>query len=345
MIHSGQALNSPATRTEDLGSVCVLSLPSPLRRTLLLSAVLTPMGLRAQSYPSKPVRIIVPFGTGGPDSLARVLGAQLGAQMGQSFVIENKPGANGILGADAVAKAAPDGHTLMITSAGFAANPHMYKKLPFDPDKDFIPVTNLLENLGVFVVVNPNLGIKTLQELIEMARKPGSKLSFGSPGIGNNLHLSGEYFNAKAGTSILHVPYKGGGAAMTDLIAGNVHMIFSSVLETSAHIKAGKLKMLAVTTPTPSAMFPGVPTIAATVPGFEKAGLAGMFVPAKTPAALVDRLNTDIVRAMKQPDVNARFAAEGADLVGNTPAQFASFVKDEIERWSRVVKLAGARPD
>ena len=347
MIHSGQALNSPATRTEDLGSVCVLSLPSPLRRTLLLSAVLTPMGLRAQSYPSKPVRIIVPFGTGGPDSLARVLGAQLGAQMGQSFVIENKPGANGILGADAVAKSAPDGHTLMITSAGFAANPHMYKKLPFDPDKDFIPVTNLLENLGVFVVVNPNLGVKTLQELIEMARKPGSKLSFGSPGIGNNLHLSGEYFNAKAGTSILHVPYKGAGPAVASLLAGETQVMFSTPPAVMQQIKAGKLMAIAYSDHKRHPQLPEVPTAnEAGLPAFtHHGGWFGLFAPAQTPMDIVNRLHQEVRSAFANPQVRERLAALGADPVGNSPSEFKAFVQAETRRYGEMIRLANIQPE
>jgi tripartite-type tricarboxylate transporter receptor subunit TctC len=320
---------------------------SSLRRFMLSAGLLAPLGLWAQAYPGKPVRIIVPFGTGGPDSLARVLGAQLTTQMGQSFVVENKPGANGILGADAVAKSAPDGYTLMITSAGFAANPHMYKKLPFDPEKDFIPVTNLLENPGVFVVVNPSLGVKTLQELIDLARKPGSKLSFGSPGVGNNLHLSGEFFNAKAGTPILHVPYKGAGPAVAALLSGETQVMFSTPPAVMQHIKAGKLTALAYSDQKRHPLMPDVPTA-------QEAGLAafahhggwfGLFAPAQTPAEVINRLHQEVRTAFANPSFREKLAALGADPVGNSPAEFRAFVQAESRRYGEMIRLAKIQPE
>jgi tripartite-type tricarboxylate transporter receptor subunit TctC len=320
---------------------------SSLRRWMLSAGVLAPLGLWAQAYPHKPVRIVVPFGTGGPDTLARVLGAQLTAQMGQSFVIENKPGANGILGADAVAKAAPDGYTLMITSAGFAANPHMYKKLPFDPEKDFVPVTNLLENPGVFVVIHPSLGVKNLQELIELARKPNSKLSFGSPGVGNNLHLSGEYFNAKANTPILHVPYKGAGPAVAALLAGETQVMFSTPPAVMPHIKAGKLTALAYSDHKRHPLMPEVPTAQeAGLPAFaHHGGWFGLFAPAQTPPEIVNRLHQEVRTAFANPSFREKLTALGADPVGNSPAEFKTFLQAETRRYGEMIRLAKIQPE
>ncbi len=309
--------------------------------------MLTPWALSAQTYPHKPIRIVVPFGTGGPDTLARTLGVQLGIQMGQPVVIENKPGANGILGADAVAKAPADGYTWLITSAGFAANPHMYKKLPFDPDKDFIPVTNLLENPGVFVVVNPNLGVKSLQDLVDLARKPQSKLSFGSPGVGNNLHLSGEFFNAKAGTSILHIPYKGAGPAVAALLAGETQVMFSTPPAVLQHIKAGKLIALAYSDGKRHPAMPDVPTAQeAGLPSFaHHGGWFGMFAPAQTPMEVVNRMHREVRQAFADPAFRERLTALGADPVGNTPAEFKAFVQAEMKRYGEMIRLAQIQPE
>jgi tripartite-type tricarboxylate transporter receptor subunit TctC len=301
----------------------------------------------AQSYPNKPIRVIVPFGTGGPDSVARMVGLQLGSQMGQSFVIENKPGANGILGADALSKSAPDGYTLMITSAGFTANVNMYKKLPYDTEKDFLPVTNLVENPGVFVVVNPSLGVKSLQELLDLARKPNSRLSFGSAGIGNNLHLSGEFFNAKAGTSILHIPYKGAGPAVAAVLSGETQVIFSTPPAVLAHVKAGKLIALAYSDVKRHPQMLDVPTAnEAGLPAFtHHGGWFGLFAPANTPADIVNRLHAEVRLAFANPQFRDRLSALGADPVGNSPAEFKAFVNAEIKRYAEMIRLAKIEPE
>ena len=301
----------------------------------------------AQSYPNKPIRVIVPFGTGGPDSVARMVGLQLGSQMGQSFVIENKPGANGILGADALSKSAPDGYTLMITSAGFTANVNMYKKLPYDTEKDFLPVTNLVENPGVFVVVNPSLGVKTLQELLDLARKPNSRLSFGSAGIGNNLHLSGEFFNAKAGASILHIPYKGAGPAVAAVLSGETQVMFSTPPAVMAHVKAGKLIALAYSDVKRHPQMLDVPTAnEAGLPAFtHHGGWFGLFAPANTPADIVNRLHAEVRLAFANPQFRDRLSALGADPVGNSPAEFKAFVNAEIKRYAEMIRLAKIEPE
>jgi tripartite-type tricarboxylate transporter receptor subunit TctC len=322
--------------------------PSTIVRVFFALAVMcSSWAAWSQPYPAKPIRLVVPFGTGGPDSLARVLGAQLGIQMGQPFVIENKPGANGILGADAVAKSPPDGYIWLITSAGFAANPHMYKKLPFDPEKDFTPVSNLLENPGVFVVVNPSLGVKTLQDLIDLARKPNSKLSFGSPGVGNNLHLSGEFFNAKAGTSILHIPYKGAGPAVAALLAGETQVMFSTPPAVLQHIKAGKLVALAYSDSKRHPSMPDVPTAQeAGLPSFaHHGGWFGMFAPAQTPVEIVNRMHREIKQAFSDPAFREKLTALGADPVGNTPAEFKWFVQSETKRYAEMIRLARIQPE
>ena len=301
----------------------------------------------AQSYPNKPIRVIVPFGTGGPDSVARMVGLQLGNQMGQSFVIDNKPGANGILGADALSKSAPDGYTLMITSAGFTANVNMYKKLPYDTEKDFLPVTNLVENPGVFVVVNPSLGVKSLQELLDLARKPNSRLSFGSAGIGNNLHLSGEFFNAKAGTSILHIPYKGAGPAVAAVLSGETQVMFSTPPAVMAHVKAGKLIALAYSDVKRHPQMLDVPTAnEAGLPAFtHHGGWFGLFAPANTPADIVNRLHAEVRLAFANPQFRDRLSALGADPVGNSPAEFKAFVNAEIKRYAEMIRLAKIEPE
>ena len=301
----------------------------------------------AQSYPNKPIRVIVPFGTGGPDSVARMVGLQLGSQMGQSFVIENKPGANGILGADALSKSSPDGYTLMITSAGFTANVNMYKKLPYDTEKDILPVTNLVENPGVFVVVNPSLGVKNLQELLDLARKPNSRLSFGSAGIGNNLHLSGEFFNAKAGTSILHIPYKGAGPAVAAVLSGETQVMFSTPPAVLSHVKAGKLIALAYSDVKRHPQMMDVPTASeAGLPAFtHHGGWFGLFAPANTPADIVNRLHSEVRLAFANPQFRERLSALGADPVGNSPAEFKAFVNAEIKRYAEMIRLAKIEPE
>jgi tripartite-type tricarboxylate transporter receptor subunit TctC len=301
----------------------------------------------AQSYPNKPIRIIVPFGTGGPDSVARMLGVQLGSQMGQPFVIENKPGANGILGADALSKSAPDGYTFMITSAGFTANVNMYKKLPYDTEKDILPVSNLVENPGVFVVVNPSLGVKTLQELLDLARKPNSKLSFGSAGVGNNLHLSGEFFNAKAGTSILHIPYKGAGPAVAAVLSGETQVMFSTPPAVMSHVKAGKLIALAYSDVKRHPQMMDVPTAnEAGLPTFtHHGGWFGLFAPANTPASILNRMHSEVRLAFANPQFRDRLSALGADPVGNTPAEFKAFVNTEIKRYAEMIRIAKIEPE
>ena len=322
-----------------------------LRKSILLALAVLALGSWSaswgQAYPSRPVRIIVPFGPGGPDALARLFGAQLTQQMGQPFLVENKPGANGVIGADAVAKSAPDGYTLMITSSGFVGAPAMYKKLPYDTEKDFEPVTNLLENTGIFVAVNPALPVRTLQEFIELARKPESKLAYGSPGIGNTLHLAGELFNERAGTHILHIPYKGAGPAVAAAIAGETQVMFSTPPAILAHLKSGRLRALAFTGAKRHPQMPDVPTAAeAGLPSYQHhGGWFGLFAPAGTPADIVARLNAEVRAAFANPKFRERFDALGGDAVGNSPAEFRATVSEDIRKYAELVRLAHIRPE
>ena len=301
----------------------------------------------AQAYPNKAIRVIVPFGPGGPDALAHMIGAQLGAQTGQAFVIENKPGANGILGAEALAKSAPDGYTIMITSSGFVTAPSVYKKLPYDTEKDFAPVTNLVENPGIFVAVNPGVPARTLQELIDLARKPDSKLSYGTPGVGNTLHLSGEFFNARAGTTILHIPYKGAGPAVAAAMSGETQVMFSTPPAVLAQLKAGKLRALAYTDSKRHPQMPDVPTAAeAGLPNYtHSGGWFGMFAPAGTPPEILNRLHAEVKTAFANAQFRERLSALGADPVGDTPAEFKATVSADIKRFAEIARLAKIQPE
>ena len=300
-----------------------------------------------QAYPNKPVRIIVPFGPGGPDAVARILGAQLSIQTGQPFVIENKPGANGILGAEALAKSTPDGYSFMITSSGFVTAPSMYRKLPYDTEKDFAPVTNLVENPGIFVAVNPGVPARTLQELIDLGRRPESRLSFGSPGVGNTLHLSGELFNARAGTTLLHIPYKGAGPAVAAAMSGETQVMFSTPPAVLAQLKAGRLRALAYSDGKRHPMLPDVPTAAeAGLPSYQHhGGWFGMFAPADTPAEILDRIHGEVRKAFANAQFRERLDALGADPVGDAPADFKRFVSAEIKRYAEMVRLAKIQPE
>ena len=300
----------------------------------------------AAAWPAKPIRWVVPFPPGGAmDVIARTLGERAGRALGQPFVIENRPGAGGNIGADAVAKSPADGYTIMITSIGMATNKALYAKLSYDPVKDFAPIS-LLAVVPNVLVVNANSPDKTVADVIAHAKRDPGKLTYASAGNGTSIHLAGEVFASMAGLNLLHVPYKGSGPAVTDMLGGQVDLMFDSITSAAPHIQSGKLRALGVTSARRSATLPGVPTIAeAGVPGYEVSPWFAVFAPAGTPAPIVQKLNTALLDAMKQPDTQARFDAIGAQPIGSTPAELADHVDKEMARWGKLIKERNIRMD
>ena len=301
----------------------------------------------AQAWPAKPIKWVVPFAPGGTtDILARTIGDKLAIALGQPVIIENKPGAGGGLGADFVAKAAPDGYTILGgTISTNAINASLYKDLPYDPVKDFIPIT-LIARVPNMLVVNNDVPAKTVAELIALMKKSPGKYTFASSGNGTSQHLSGELFKGMAGVDMQHIPYKGSPPALQDVMGGNVTMTFDNITTAWTLAKGGKLRALAVTTAKRSPAAPDVPTIAeAGVIGYEIGSWQGVFAPAGTPPAIVKRLNTEIVKIINSPEVQDKLLALGAEPVGNSTEEFTAFVKTEVVKWGDVVKKSGARVD
>ena len=293
----------------------------------------------AQSWPQKPVKFIVPFPPGGAtDISARLLGEKLSKMWNQSVIIENRGGAGGGVGAAEAARATPDGYTLFFPSGSvMTANQHIYEKLTYDPEKDFVPVTNVVSGPQV-LVVPASAPWKTTAELIAAAKAQPGKLTFGSAGIGSQVHLAAENFVASAGIDALHVPYKGEGPALAALVGGETNFMVTNVAAALGHIKGGRLRALGVTSPTEFAQLPGVPPIARTLPGFENSGWFGIVAPRGTPKAIIDKVYRDTKVALQDPDMKARFAAQGLVPVGNSPEEMGKAMREETKLWARVVK-------
>ena len=298
---------------------------------------------RAQAYPSRPVRIIVGFPAGGPsDLLARLIGQWLSDRLGQPFIIENRPGASGNIGTEAVIRAPADGHTLLLVVPGNAVTDVLYEKLNFSFIRDTAPVAGI--SIGPLVMeVNPGLPVHTVPEFIAYAKARPGQINFASPGIGATIHLCGELFNIMAGVKMVHVPYRGNAPALTDLIAGQVQMMFADTPSSIEHVRAGKLRALAVTMR--SEVLPGVPILSEFLPGFQASNWFGVAAPRSTPAEIVDKLNQEINAALAEPSMKARLASLGATPLTGSPADFGKLIASEAERWGKVVRTAGIKAD
>ena len=296
----------------------------------------------AQDYPRKPVRLIVPFAPGGGnDTVARAIGAQLGTQLGQQFLIDNRAGAGGIVGAELAARAAPDGYTLFLGGVGsLAVNPNLHAHLPYDPLKDFVPIT-LLASAPSVLVVHPSVPAASMGEFTALARKNPGKLNYASNGNGSSAQLAAVLYESMAGVRMVHIPYKGLAPALVDLLAGEVQLMFSSMVAILPHIQAGRLRALAVTSPERSSLLPGIPTLAESgLPGYEAGSWYGLLAPAGTPPAIVERLQEESARALKEPLVRERLAAEGARAIGSTPTEFERYIAGEYSRTGKLLRDA-----
>ena len=299
----------------------------------------------AQTYPTKPVRIVAPFGAGSTiDIIGRLISPKLTEALGQPVIVENRPGAGGMIGMDAVAKSAPDGHTLIIGALGpLAMNPVLYPKTPFDPVKDFAAVS-LLATGPVVIAMHPSIPVRTVKGLVDLAKKRPGQLNFGSPGVGSSPHLTGELFKLITKTDIVHVPYKGNAEAITDLIGGQLSIVFTGVPPVVPLAKAGKVRLLATTGKQRMSNLPEVPTIReAGIEGADVLIWYGVIAPAATPKDVVARLNREIVKIMNLPDVREKFAQQGIDPTSSTPEEFAQLIRDEVTRWGKIIRGAGIK--
>jgi tripartite-type tricarboxylate transporter receptor subunit TctC len=310
-------------------------------RFLLLLVFLLPGISVAQTYPSKAIRLIVPFPPGGSnDIVGRMVGQQLGERLAQSMVIDNRGGAGGTIGTDMGAKAAPDGYTLLLISVAHAFNPAMYKKLPYDPEKAFAPI-GIVAAGPVALTVHPSVPAQSVTELIALVKAQPGRLNYATAGVGSFQHLASELFKLQAGLDMVHIPYKGGGPAMMDTIAGQAQINMASLIQVIPHAKSGKLRLLATSGTRRSAIFPDVPTVAETVPGYDATNWWGLVAPAATPPAILARLNSELEMVLKSDETRKRVENEGAEVVRMSAAEFGRFIAEETRKWAKVVKQAG----
>jgi tripartite-type tricarboxylate transporter receptor subunit TctC len=312
----------------------------------VLSAVAAPQALAQSDWPSKPVRIVVPFAAGGTtDIVARVIAEQLSPVLKQTVIIENRAGAGGNVGADAVAKSAPDGYTFLMGTPGTQAiNQFLYPKMPYDTEKDLIPVSYVTRVPNV-MVVPPSLGVKTMDELIKLARSKPGKLTYGSPGNGSTGQLSTELFKTRAKVFVTHIPYRGSAPMLQDLLGGQIDMSIDNLPSALPHIKSGRLIALGVTSAAPNAQLPDVKPIGASLPGYEAESWFVLVAPRGTPDAIVQRVSVEVDRILKKPEVIERFRGLGAEPVGGTPADLAKHIAAETRKWKEVVRISGAKVD
>jgi tripartite-type tricarboxylate transporter receptor subunit TctC len=309
------------------------------------SALWTPTLLAQDKYPARPIRILIPFpAAGAADTIGRSIGDRLAAQMGQPVVVDNRPGAAGRLATEMLAKAEPDGYTLLVGGVGpLAISPTLYKKLPYDAERDFVPLTRVAEIINV-MVVHPSSGATNPKQFIEWAKKRGSDVRFGSSGPGQFDHLVGEFFQRETGLKMTHVPYKGGGPALIDLVSGDIQLMFATYVTAVPHVRGGRLRAIAVTTPERQSLLPDLPAVAEVIPGFGASNWNGMFAPGKTPRQLADRLFAEVNKAMQHPDVKKRQNAVGIEPGGSTSRdEFAKFIRNDRARWAKIVKAANVK--
>jgi tripartite-type tricarboxylate transporter receptor subunit TctC len=305
--------------------------------------LLSAQALRAEDYPSRPIKLLVGAPAGGTtDTMARAIAEPMQAALRQPVLVENRPGAGGNIAADAVAKSAADGYTLLVSFSSHTINATLYAKLPFDPVTDFTPIT-MIARVPSLLVGNPKLPANDLAALIDLARKKPDTLTIGIGGLGSSLHLAGEQFKMMTGVRLLNVPYKGTAPALTDVLGGQVDLMFISLVTGTAQVHAGSLRAYGVTSAQRQASLPDVPAIGELVPGFESSAWFGVFAPADLPAAITDRLNAVIVAALKEPKLREQLAREGASAVGNTAAEFATFVGEDVKHWAPIVRQSGEK--
>jgi tripartite-type tricarboxylate transporter receptor subunit TctC len=317
-------------------------------RSLLLKALLCLLTLTgvaaAQDYPAHPVRLIIPFPPGGSnDVVGRVIATALSERLGKQVVVDNRAGAGGVIGTEIAAKAAPDGYTLLVVSLAHAVNPSLYK-LSYDPIKSFAPIAVLASGPNV-LAVHPGLPVKSVRELVALAKQKPGDLQYASAGVGSFQHLGGELFKLAAGVDILHVPFKGGGPAMIDVIGGHTKLVFSSLVQTTPHIKSGKLRALGTGGPKRNPVLPDVPTISEDVPGYEAVNWWGIVAPAGTPAPIIEKLHGAITAAQSSPELQKHLESEGASTFQMSTAEFGAFMQTEMTKWARVVKEGNIKPE
>lgn len=329
---------------------------SPVRRAVmrrlsyLIAAMALPVAFTAgaaeRAYPTKPIRLIVPYAPGGGnDTMARAIGSKLTAAWSTQVIIDNRPGANGLLAGEIAARAAPDGYTLFMANiASHAINPALYRKIPYDPVKDFAPVS-LLGTTANVLVVHPSTPVKNLQELISLAKAKPGQLTYGSNGTGSSQHLAGALFGSTFGLNLVHVPYKGTGPMMNDMLGGQITMSFANMTAALPQVRSKRLVPIAVTSLARASSLPDVPAMAETVPGFEATSWWGVVTTRGTPPGIVDALNREIVKGLDRPDMKTFMAGLGAEPRATTPQEFSAFIRSELTKWAKVVKESGARAD